>query len=88
MPDPTSIHYASSEDHIVRRLGAAVLSMWDELSREHRTEIIRRALAVNDRYYSEDLQHELRAFLEAQTGQSAPDLEARSAAPRVGPRKS
>ena len=55
--------YFDSEEHLVRRLGAAVISCWRELPAEVRLRLYERSVEIHDDHGSERLEEEFRRFL-------------------------
>ena len=61
--------YEEGEEHIVRRLGAAVVSLWDTFPEESRERIVRTALHVRDKYDTVSLNEQIRMFIREHAGQ-------------------
>ena len=57
--------YFEDEEHIVRRLGAAVLACWDQLSDDAREKLIKHAEKVFDDEESERFGEHFEKFLAA-----------------------
>lgn len=55
--------YFGDEEHLVRRLGAAVMSCWAEIPEVIKTKLIDRAKQVADEHESEQLDDQIRAFI-------------------------
>jgi hypothetical protein len=60
--------YYEDEEHIVRRLGAAVISCWDQLPKAVAAMLIERSAKVFDNDESGQFGQQLRAFLKTHTG--------------------
>jgi hypothetical protein len=74
--------YFDDEQHIVRRLGAAVVACWDELPEAARSKIVERAKKVFDEDATENFAAQLGAFLTAH-GNRKPPATARRIDPAV-----
>jgi hypothetical protein len=61
--------YFDDEEHIVRRLGAAVISCWDQLPKPVAAMIIERSAKVFDNDESGQFGQQLKAFLKTHTGE-------------------
>jgi hypothetical protein len=61
--------YYDDEEHIVRRLGAAVISCWDQLPTPVASMLIERSAKVFDNDESGQFGQQLRAFLKTHTGE-------------------
>ncbi len=59
--------YLSDDEHIVRRLGWAIVKQWQQLPKEAAELIIRQANVVEDRYQTVQLNEQIRAFIEKHT---------------------
>lgn len=64
--------YFDSEEHLVRRLGVAVVSCWGDLPRELRTKIMERASQVLDHEEDKQFDEHLRKFIEEHGGRRIP----------------
>jgi hypothetical protein len=63
MPKLQLIIYPEEDEAIVRRLGAAIVVLWDELSEENQKVILRQAGLVNDREPIIELDQRIKAFI-------------------------
>lgn len=52
-----------SEEHILRRLGGAVVVQWDNLPKEVRDLLVEQATFVEDRHVTVQLQQQIKAFI-------------------------
>lgn len=68
MPDKF-LHYNDDEAHIVRRLGAAVVSLWNDLPDAEREKIASKALSVHDDYQTVQLNEQIRRFIRDHAGE-------------------
>jgi hypothetical protein len=59
--------YFESEEHLVRRLGAALVSYWSELPSGTQSELIERSIMVLDEDHSEHLAEQMKRFIAAHT---------------------
>jgi hypothetical protein len=57
--------YFEDEEHIVRRLGAAVVSCWADLSKVARKKLLARASMVFDDQESDQLEQQIATFIAA-----------------------
>lgn len=55
--------YFEGEEHLVRRLGAALISYWRELPHDLRNKLIQRAESVLDKEHTSHLDTEMRRFI-------------------------
>lgn len=69
MSDPKFLRYDADEAHIVRRLGSAVVSLWNELPEQEREKIAQRALSVFDEYQTVQLDQQIRHFIREHAGE-------------------
>jgi hypothetical protein len=53
-----------SDEHIVRRLGKAVVVLWDDLPRPIQDQIAKQAALMHDRHRALQLRHKIRAFIQ------------------------
>ena len=60
---PRSIECTEAEEHVLRRLGKAVLALWSDLPPEARNALFEQAMLVGDRHEAADLRHDIRAFI-------------------------
>ena len=70
MPNENHEHqliYFESEEHLVRRLGAALVSYWGELPKDTQNELVERAIRVLDEDHSEHLAEQMKRFIAAHT---------------------
>ena len=65
--DDKLLIYFESEEHLVRRLGAAVISCWTELPGPVRAHVIARAIKVLDEDHSEHLGEQMKKFVSDHT---------------------
>jgi hypothetical protein len=63
------LRYRDEEAHIVRRLGAAVVSLWHELPETEREKILKRSLMVIDAYQTVQLESQILIFIEEHAGE-------------------
>jgi hypothetical protein len=64
--------YFEDEEHIVRRLGAAVISCWEELPRPLRARLIEKAMKVLDADETGQFDAQLKNFIREHTGGRRP----------------
>ena len=57
------LHSDESEEHILRRLGKAVVAQWDHLPQPVRDQLVAQAVLVQDRDQSPDLHHQIMAVI-------------------------
>lgn len=57
--------YFESEEHLVRRLGAALVSYWGELPKHVQSELIARSFLVLDEDHSDHLAEQMKHFIAA-----------------------
>jgi len=55
--------YFESEEHLVRRLGAAVVSCWSEMPGDMRGKLLERATRVLDEDHSAHLDEQMKRFI-------------------------
>ena len=55
--------YFESEEHLVRRLGAAVVSCWSEIPGDMRNKLLERAIRVLDEDHSDHLDEQMKRFI-------------------------
>jgi hypothetical protein len=55
---------AESDEHIVRRVGKAVIVLWDQLPRETQDKIVKQAVLMHDRDRALQLRHKITAFVQ------------------------
>lgn len=67
--DERRLIYFENEEHLVRRLGAALISYWKELPVEFQAKLIERAESVLDKDQSSHLDKEMKHFIAANTRQ-------------------
>lgn len=60
--------YFEDEEHIVQRLGAAVISCWEELPRKARAMLVEKAQKVLDGDESDHFDIQLKNFIRQHTG--------------------
>lgn len=53
-----------SDEHIVRRLGKAVVVLWDSLPRSIQDEIVKQAVLMHDRDRPLQLRQKIKAFIQ------------------------
>ena len=58
------IPYSIEEEHILRRLGGAVIAQWDAFPESVRTLILSQAPLIYDRDHSVQLYHQIDAFIQ------------------------
>jgi len=64
------IHYTDDEAHIVRRLGAAFVSLWPNLPEDVREQVVEKSLKVNDSYQGgAQLDQDIRDFIAKHAGE-------------------
>ncbi len=66
--DEKLLIYYDNEAHVVRRLGAAVIACWDELSDDVRTKLVEQAKRVMDEDDSERFDEQIASFIKDHTG--------------------
>ena len=54
-----------SDEHIVRRLGKAVVVLWDQLPKQSQDQIVKQAVLMHDRHRALQLRHKILAFIQA-----------------------
>ena len=59
--------YFEGEEHLVRRLGAALVSYWTDVPADARKKLIERAILVLDEDHSEHLAEQMKRFIAAHT---------------------
>jgi hypothetical protein len=59
------IDYTEDEEHIVRRLGGAVIAQFSSLPKEVQTLLIEQATFMHDRHETMQLKEQIEAFIEA-----------------------
>ena len=59
--------YFEDEEHIVRRLGAAVISCWDEVPTPIRAKLVERAMRVLDADETGEFDRQLKNFIKQHT---------------------
>ncbi|MGD0188078.1 MAG: hypothetical protein ABSC25_22905 [Roseiarcus sp.] len=59
--------YFEDEEHIVRRLGAAVISCWDEVPTPIRAKLVERAMRVLDVDETGEFDRQLKNFIKQHT---------------------
>lgn len=69
MAERKILRYSNDEAHIVRRLGAAVVSLWDELPKAEREKIADRACHVFDEYQTVQLNEQISVFIREHAGE-------------------
>lgn len=60
--------YDVEDEHIVRRLGWALIQQWHKIPKETQDSLERRALAVHDSYQTVQLKEQIAAFIRKHTG--------------------
>ena len=63
--DEKLLIYFEDEEHIVRRLGAAVVSCWGDLSQNSRERLLARASMIFDDQESDHLEQQIATFISA-----------------------
>ena len=63
-----SPRYDPNDEHIVRRLGWAVLTQWPNLPVEVRETILQQAVFVDDRYQTTHLNEQIAIFIRQHEG--------------------
>jgi len=58
------IRYTEDEEHILRRLGGAVVVQWDALPEDIRERLINQATNMSDRYQTVQLRQQIEMFIE------------------------
>ncbi len=58
------LHYDPSDEGLVRRLGGALVVLWDHLPEIHREMILRQATLMGDRDETVQLRQQLEMFVE------------------------
>ena len=54
-----------SDEHSVRRLGKAVVVLWDQLPTQSQDQIVKQAVLMHDRDRALQLRHRIVAFIQA-----------------------
>jgi hypothetical protein len=57
------IDHGENEEHILRRLGGAVVKQWDRLTDDARELVLRQSLNMTDRDEASHLEQEIKAFI-------------------------
>lgn len=57
------IEYEEGDEHILRRLGCAVVLLWTELPEPVRSQIRERAIHVSDRHHTVQLAQQIDSFI-------------------------
>lgn len=68
MADTTILTYSEDDAHIVRRLGAAVVSLWHNLPEAEQEKILQKSLSVIDVHQTVQLEQQVRAFIRENAG--------------------
>lgn len=69
MADSTEfLHAAEEDEHIVRRLGAAAVSLWPTLPPDVQEALLQKSLSVLDKYQTVQLDQQIRGFIEKNAG--------------------
>jgi hypothetical protein len=61
-------NYPEDDEHILRRLGAAVVGQWDALPENIRSLLVEQATFMHDRYQTVQLRQQIDAFIEDHKG--------------------
>lgn len=64
-----NLKYSDDEAPIVRRLGAAVVLVWNDLSEEQQNSIVREAVFVFDEKQTVQLEQQIREFIRSHVGE-------------------
>jgi len=59
--------YFEDEEHIVRRLGAAVISCWEDIPKPVRAKLVERAMRVLDADETGEFDRQLKSFIKQHT---------------------
>ena len=59
--------YFEDEEHIVRRLGAAVISCWEDIPKPVRAKLVERAMRVLDPGETGEFDRQLKSFIKQHT---------------------
>jgi predicted DNA-binding WGR domain protein len=62
------LKYNEDEEHIVRRLGAAIVVQWDNIPEETQDLIKSQAINVFDRYHTVQLAQQINVFIKEKKG--------------------
>jgi hypothetical protein len=65
--DQKLVIYFDDEEHIVRRLGAAVISCWDDIPKPVRAKLVERAMRVLDADETGEFDRQLKNFIREHT---------------------
>jgi len=65
--DRKLVIYFDDEEHIVRRLGAAAISCWDDISEPVRAKLVERAMRVLDADETGEFDRQLKNFIREHT---------------------
>ena len=60
--------YTDDDEHVVRRLGAAVVAQWDALPEDVRRLLIEQATFMHDRHQTVQLKETIESFIEQNAG--------------------
>jgi hypothetical protein len=60
--------YFEDEEHIVQRLGAAVISCWEEIPKPIRAKLVEQAMRVLDADETDQFDRQLKNFIKQHTG--------------------
>lgn len=66
--DEKLLVYFQDEQHIVQRLGAAVISCWEELPQPVRAMLVKQAMKVLDGDETDQFEQQLKNFIKQHTG--------------------
>jgi hypothetical protein len=62
------IPYSEDQEHILRRLGGAVVAQWDALPSDVQSRILSQAPLIHDRYECVQLYQQIDAFIQLHQG--------------------
>lgn len=66
--EPRIIPYSEDQEHILRRIGGAVVAQWEALPENVQALILRQAPLIHDRDRSVQLYQQIDAFIQAHQG--------------------
>jgi hypothetical protein len=64
------LKYDEFDEHILRRLGGAVVVLWDDLPTKQRRRILDQAILMGDRYQTVQLKQQIEIFIRAHKASS------------------
>jgi hypothetical protein len=62
-PKTSHFKYSEDEEHILRRLGSALVVLWTDFPEKQQNRIIQQAVFMPDRYQTVQLNEQIRAFI-------------------------